>query len=289
VSRHKDRPYKELGDLLEGWRLKHARSALSFFNERGKKFDFSYSTYAEFESGVRLPTPANIVSLANELSEDPATALLTWARVQMPSPELKKIFITHRRAVDMTPAKPLDKTSPKEAPAHAPTFENTWVFGPLERQAFEKSPWLWDGVIQLCTEYPNAIDEAKLPRPPKGRAWAKELAAFVSSGRIRKTNHQYTLAHPHIHVPRNAEWHSVRDANFKLGLDNLLSQITFESVEAGTTHRELVSRALSIEQVRSFVTRIKEFEAEFKALPYSNQEPVYGLAIALGPKPVKGE
>ncbi|MGZ3697485.1 MAG: hypothetical protein ACXWP5_05230, partial [Bdellovibrionota bacterium] len=135
--RKDDRPYLALGQLLESWRRTKFRSALALF--KATKFSFSYAAYADFERGVTLPSIDAIVELAHFLKQEPSQAALLWARLQMPTKQLQELFLFERRkrARDV-PAPATEEKSP------APSFENTWVFGPRERALLLKHPWFWD-------------------------------------------------------------------------------------------------------------------------------------------------
>ncbi|MCM2278649.1 MAG: hypothetical protein NDJ89_11300 [Oligoflexia bacterium] len=284
ATRKKGQPYRELGIVLEKWRRGKFRSALALFKEA--KFSFSYSTYADFERGVTLPSPVELVELARFFGETPHDALLSWARVQMPSRETKAIFspVTGvlKKAKDFVP---------EARSATAPNFENTWVFGDSERKLLLARPWLWEACQSLMSVYPDEapFDEIPLPAGEDARA---ALATWISEGKIHASETGLKLARPHLYLPRAPEWEEVRRGNYERAFAQVLGGLSPEAAQKGEGFRGLSHRALTQAQLKAWVEELRRVEREFLADPLvprapGEEEPTYALMMVLGPRPLR--
>lgn len=269
-------PYAELGDLLRDWRRKRYRSALSMFKEA--KLPISYKVYADFECGATLPSVPTLLSLAKFFHEEPKVALFIWAAVQMSTTEHKKLFLEALRS----------EPKPKPTPvAPAPrSFENTWTLGSRDRDLLIKDPWLWDVICALSVAYPNEVRHTDLPGSKNKNA----IRPWIEDGNILQSKTGLKLKHPHVHIPKTADWNPVRVNNVSQAANALLKRVTPQLMEKGEAFRGLIDRGLNAELARQWCERMKELENEFIALQEKAGEQAttpYTLLTLFGPNRLK--
>lgn len=286
TERKKNFPYLELGTTLQIWRSEQYRTAQKF--HEAAKLSFSYSAYAAIERGATLPSPEALEEITKALGEDLGEALLVWARVQMPTQRMKDVFSKDRlRAQKSDDAKPKKLNQPD-----APSFENTWVFGPADRELFLEHPWLW-GVCQLMSvAYPGEVpySDFRLPQGMDHKRLAKHLKPWIQSGHIVASNTGLKIAAPFIYLPKSKDWMVIRTNNLKIAFDDLIAAGNFEEVQAGRAHRGLIHRPLTLDQATRWIERLGELEAEFKAEPYPKkdiEQQTHALVLLFGTRNLK--
>ncbi len=283
ATRVKGKKFLELGEILQKWREPEHRSALALFRDRKAKFTFSYSSYADFERGATLPTPEILIELALFFKQDPSLALLTWAKVQMPSREYRQVF-------DNRGASRSDKAPDYAQMGTPPSFENTWVFGPAELKTLQKHPWLWDLCLILATRYTDEIPFSKMILPEgvtPEKLCSDHLRDWIDRNCIIASETGLKLHYRHIHLPRTSEWEQIRLSNLQRALQNLSENISQSILNEGLAYRELVHRSLTPEQAKRWSAELKKFEAAFKADPYvddHSRNQTHAFMAVLGPR-----
>jgi len=270
----RERKYEELGHLIEKWRREKYRSGSALY--RDVKLSFSYNSYVEFEGGSALPGIDQLLELADTLDQDPSEAVVVWARVQMPTEELKALF---------SPAAQ-DKPAPEEKrdATEAPAFEDTWVWGKPELEFIGKNPWFYEFCLKLVLAYPGEVTYAQLGLKDKAasdgfvHAYAKP---WIEAGKIEATAKGMRIHFKHLYLPKTREWDVIRSRN----LDRLLHGMD------GTPdllYREIVTRPLSKVQVEKVLAELKRVENSFKAHPYqSSPETAHSLVIVFGARKLR--
>lgn len=280
-SREKEKPYRELGFLIETWRSKHFRSALALFKE--KKISFSYSNYSDYERGAKLPTLKELLELASLFEGDPSQACLLWAEVQMPTDELKKLF---RRAEGAHAEEPSAKKT--EAPKKdQPHFENTWVFNPKDAEKLLQTPWLWELCLALGMNYPESVNLKNFTFPKgvtKDSLLKTYLKSWIENGYLELRGDQIQLTNRHLYLPANGPWGEVRTQNLKRAVSDL--------TQGQSLARELIHRSLTPKQAEKWSKKLDELKEEFKKEDYLTQpgsvdENTYAFVMMLGKRNLK--
>lgn len=273
-----------LGELLEQWRDERYRSALALFKEA--KLSFSYSVYADFERGVTLPSVEALLEIAKFFGKDPAEAILLWAQVQMPSPELKALFAT--RASSRVP-----HPSPSNVVA-PPSLDNTWVFGPKEKPLLKKSPWLAEVLIALLNRFPEELPFSDVPAPKTVTAAAlvkKVITPWITGGFVAATKTGIRLTHRHLYIPRTNDWDEIRVQNLRRALDAILKRANSELYNQDLCYFEVSHRQFTQEQAKQWIAQLRRMEKEYKSMPYvknpSGEDRTHALVMVFGPRKLK--
>lgn len=256
-------PYRELGRLLEDWRSTRFRSALALFREA--RFSFSYYTYADWERGALLPGIDGILELARYFKVDERPAILRWAEVQMPSPRLKSLFRQGQ------PGLAAPEAPAGEAETAAPTFENTWVFGPREQEAIKRHPWFFDLCMRLAGAHPNALSYKELGMRKQAELdefVRHRLQPWIAQGRMTYKDKRLSLAAPHFHLPKTGGWQETRQLNLKRAFERVTAKIDSKALAEGRASREVITRTLTGGQITAWSERLGALATEFLSLPY---------------------
>ncbi len=286
------KPYLEFGLCLQKWREARFRSALEFFREKDVPIQLSYRSYVDFEKGVALPAPEVVVQLARYFQQDPKPAVFLWAKVQMPTPELRAAF-------DMTTAQaqgvPFErrKADRKES-SENPNFENTWVFGLAELKVLTRTPWLWDLCSVLVTHFPNEVKFSSLKFPDEVTAQElckKLIKDWIENGYIEATKTGLKINYQHLQIPKTEAWNQVRRENAQRAFHDVQDQTTQAQWDAQTAYRTLIHRSMTQEQAKRWVAEIKRLEAELRGDSYAaenSKNQNYAFLGLLGPRKILG-
>ena len=266
-NRKKDCPYRELGRILEDWRVSRFRSVLAMFREA--HLSFSYYTYADYERGALLPSVSDIMELAKYFKVDERPALLRWAEVQMPTTRLKILFLQAGRGISPGPL----QAGPHEATEKqtSPSFENTWVFGTPEQESIRKLPWFFELCQRLAFVHPKGLSHRELGLKKQAdleNLIREHLQPWIAQGRMLFRDKRLHLASPHVHLPKAGSWQEVRKINLQRAIDKMSETINNNVIQGQQAYREIITRTLSEEQIVSWAQRLHELEAEFKAMSY---------------------
>lgn len=285
-----DLPYVDLGILLENWRRSKFRSALSFF--KANSLSFSYSTYMEFERGIALPSPGQIVELAQLLGQDSFSGIKKWVQVQMPTLQLRQAFEAantsdHKRRTSDAPKPPTPVVEP-ESKFSPPRFETTWVFGTKDYILLGKHPWLFDLCLGMTRAYPSELTWQDLGMRSAQtfqkfvneylRVWKKEDHIQVSKTGIKVTK-------PYLHLPKTEECHDLRLLFLRRALDHIAAQMTFDDLDKKVAFRGVITRTLSASQAQDWVKKLEILEQQFLAEPEienKGEGVLHSLVLGLG-------
>ncbi|HRK03429.1 MAG TPA: hypothetical protein PLH57_12270 [Oligoflexia bacterium] len=280
-ARKQDIIYQELGELLFRTRVEKYRSALAMHREG--KFSFSYAAYADFERGAALPSPAALLELCTFLTLDEKVAFATWARVQMPTEDLKALFSPETFLRDRR-SQQGRRDSEKNNPAlvlatdprmHQEEFENTWVFGIPERDAILKEPRLMEMFIHLSIIHPRAVkleDMGFRTSKDKQIFIERHLRRWIDEKRIEVTERGVRLMAPFIYMPRNEVFDQVRQTIVTRALEKTLPELTVHNINNRLAHRSTVNRYVSPKQREFMMEKLAGIEREFSRLPYTKPD-----------------
>ena len=264
ARRNQDRPYRELGDLLRSWREPQYRSALAL--TRDHKFSFSYSTYADMEKGAALPTIEQLIEVADFFNQPLEDAVFTWARVQMPSEQLQRLFRTRQ---NQTARALYQRTGDK------PTPENSWVLGPADLDLLLKVPMLNELLNCLTRQHPEEVPfrDLDLQGLSADEFCEQYLNLWLNTGYMQRSKSGLRLRYPHIYVPRTGEFLKLRQKSVSRAVERIFQANPGIGGERETeAHAGVLVRALSPGQRTRWVHRLQALEAEFKAERYEAKE-----------------
>lgn len=290
AKRNKEAHYRELGDLITRWRMKSHSSALALYRGENKEsskhvhkvFSFSYSSYADFERGVALPSIDQMLEIAAHFSEPREAAALAWARVQMPL-DLRRLFSPYPSQGVALPDSKEGPKIPEGKVVPQLSLENTWVLGPAEREIFLKHPWIIDPLLLMAVEFPDPVAIEDLG----GKEVLEILKPCIDQKRIHVNADGLRLHDPFFHLPRNREWQVVRRQNIIHAAKRMMEDIDPQSIDSGAVFQEAVTRKLTAEEARALVTHLDRIkDTFFKTQPEGRRE-TYSFAAVLAPRPLK--
>jgi hypothetical protein len=256
----KNKNYVELGQVLASWRTKSYSSSLALFRE--KQFSFSYSTYAGFELGQNIPSVAQVMELAAAFGESPHDALLTWARVQMPSPELKALFRSRKAGLKR-----------EKQVQSLPALDAVWVLNPRELEHVANYPWLTELFRNLCRLHPQELlwTRVDLHGFPQKKFIKTCLGLLVDNGYLRVSERGLSLMHPSIHIPNNSAGNKIRVNSLKGALSEITDKLEGGDPEKAILFQAHISRGFSEPQAKRWQERLEQLQDEFLALPYTEE------------------
>ncbi len=285
AKRHLKPIFQDLGELIVKWRgIDHA-SALAVYRTHDKPFSFSYSSYADFERGVALPSLDQALEIAAFFKQSREAMALAWVKAQMPA-DLKGVFSPHPSSgLDLPIAAPAEhQTVAQHNKNVAPlSLENTWILSPLERDLMLKHPWIIDTFLQLALEYPDSIPPENLGPPEV----LEILAPCLQQGRIVKTLSGYKLNDPYFYLPRTKDWQQVRKQNLLRAASQMMETMRPEDLEDKTAYQDVVTRKLTRAEAQALVAHLEKIkDSFFKTSPHGVRE-VYSFSAVLAPRRFK--
>lgn len=283
AQRNQERPFQKLGAIIESWRAGRFKSALSLYKQhaKNKPFSFSYSTYADFERGVTLPSISQILEIADHFEQDRAQVALLWAQIQMP-PDLKYLF--NPEAAAPFPTMAASPSLPVDEDAVAPlSLENTWVLGPQEHKLLKQRPDLIDALLHLAVEYPRWQSSEALGGPDV----TKLLESFVKEGRILEDAGNFRLKDPFFHIPKSREWKEVRVNNARRAFSRIMEDLDDAQLSAGTGFHGVVTRKLTAEEAQKLTALLQTVEKEMLSTKPGGKRRIYSFMAALGPRKLR--
>ena len=283
AQRHQQRPFQELGVIITSWRSPRFKSALALYKQgaKGKPFSFSYSTYADFERGVTLPSIHQILEIADYFEQDRALAALHWVQIQMPS-DLKALFNPQAAAAfpTNTPIRHHPPSYEDEEGVPPLSLENTWVLGPQEHKLLREHPTLIDALLLMAVEYPHSQSTEALG----GTAVVKALEPFVNEGRILKDGDALRLKDPFFHIPKSKEWKQTRENNAMRAFAKIMAGLDDTQLSAGLGFHGVVTRKLTAEEAQRLSAMLRSVENDMLSTRPGGKRRVYSFMAALGPR-----
>lgn len=253
--------YLELGQILKAWREKKFSSSLALFKEHS--FSFSYSTYASFENGHNIPSVPQLCELAAYYGEPAHDALLTWARVQMPTPELRGLFRSRN------PNARREKQAPQP-----PNLDTVWVLNPADLAHLEKFPWFVENFRALCAAHPHGIPLENIARKDKTEKQLLRdcLQFWLDTGVMQIEKKQLRLVRPDIHIPNNDAGKRIRRAVMQETFQELMRKMGEEKSSVDIKFHFNAARAFTPPQAKRWQERLELMQEEYYALPFSQPD-----------------
>lgn len=285
ANRKQNSPYSDLGTTLREARAEQYRSSRQFVLQ--KQPSFSYSTYADLEKGVSLPSMEQLLEISDLLNIEPIPLLLQWLRVQIPFPELRAVFegkalhtlISSATSVHLSNPASDDQRIKEE---HKPRLENSWIFGPGDLKLFQSHPWLWTMIHLLCQNFPETVPVAEfLPEEVSAREFWQNIAnRWLSAEYLIREKNSVRLLYPHVKVPNSPQWEAAKRQN---------TLRAFSEIVAGEGDCHAITRTLTPEQVATWEVKVQQLYNEFKNTDYQSQvgDPLYVLAVGFGARKLK--
>jgi transcriptional regulator with XRE-family HTH domain len=273
----------ELASLIRSKREKMHPKSVDFWKLYGKQLGFSFSHYNQIETGRKKPSIENTVKIAEIVKIPKKTAVMLWAKEQMPTRELERLFETR---IDLE-----ERDIPK-APLRS--LDEFFIFSSEHGKYLLTNPKAWQVLSYLTANTPkkifNSVSILSKTLSISEDKLQEALDWLVSIGAFKKHGKEYLPSKKNYYLPTDEDFEKIREFNFvevsrrlskKIKDENKGNKNHFKLSYAGVLSKEHAEQVVSfLDHVKSFAISQSDEEGEFYEL-------VMGMAPVLEKPPEK--